>query len=263
MKILTIIRRVPDSMASIRIAEDGRRVETSGLKFVLNPFDEFAVEQALRIRESGAAVEEVVVLMPGPAEATDTMRTALAMGADRGVHIVTEEALPIDEVRAARLLSAAIKEKAGGPFDLILIGKRAIDLDSDALGPMTAEFLGLPHVAAVVAFELASDGASCTVRRRVEGAEETAACPFPALLTVEKGLCEPRYPTLPNIMKAKRKPLATEPAAALESGKEEDKAKLISLSPPPQRTACRFIEGEPAEQAVKLAAVLRDEIGVL
>lgn len=262
MRILTVIKQVPDSNAALKVAQDGKSVDAKALKLVVNPFDEFAVEQAVRLREKGAAVEEIVVLTLGPEKAGEALRTALAMGADRAVHLCDAAFDESDELYQAELLALAIKQQLA-PFDLILTGKQVIDMDAGQIGPALAECLGLPHVGAIVALEI--DGSLVKARRRVEGAEEAMECPLPVLLTCEKGLVEPRYPSLPNLMKAKKKPLDVVSAAQLAGFGPgvRPRSEILVLRPPAARGACKFIEGDPPVMARELVRRLREEAKVI
>jgi len=258
LRIATIIKQVPDSNAPIRVSASGNGIETAGLKMVVDPFDEFGVELAVQLREKRNDVAEIVVFTLGPDKASEAIRTALAMGADRAVHVNDESLVTFDEVYAAAVLASAIRTE--GDFDLVLCGKYNIDLDAGALGPAVAEYLGWPHVGAVTALDIEPDGRALVARRRIEGAEEVIAGSTPAVLTIEKGLVEPRYPSLPNLMKAKKKPVAVKKAADLP-GLEGLRPALTleSMSPPPPRPACKFIEGEPAQMARELVRLLREE----
>lgn len=259
MRILTVLKQVPDSNAAIKISAGA--LDTAGLKLVLNPFDEFAVEQAVQLREKGQPVEEIVALTAGPDKAAEILRTALAMGADRAIHLVDPALAAHDEVYLAQALALVIKQQPQ-PFDLIITGKQAIDMDAGELGPALAEFLGLPHVGAVVGLEAA--GSTLKLRRRVEGAEEHMECSLPLLFTCEKGLVEARYPSLPNLMKAKKKPLDTlTPAQVPGLAEARPRSELLELVPPPQRASCRFIQGEPPEMARELVRLLREEAKVI
>jgi len=263
MRILTVIKLVPDSNATIRVLDGGKGIDTAGLKLVMNPFDEFGVEQAVRLREQRSDVEEITVLTVGGAKAGEILRTALAMGADRAVHVCDENIDPRDELGWARIAAAAVRRDAKG-YDLILTGKQAIDNDAGESGPAMAELLDLPHVGAVTALQVAADGKKLQARRRIEGAEEVVECSLPALLTCEKGLAEPRYPSLPNLMKAKKKPLETLSLADLGvTAAGTTGVTFESIAPPPPRPACKRIEGEPAQVAKELVRLLREEAKVV
>lgn len=264
MRILTIARQVPDSRSTISVKADGSGIETGGLKFVCDPFDEFGVEQAVRIKEARSDVEEIIALTFGPAGSDQALRLALAMGADRGVHIQGDD-LPLhDEIQLARLAAQVIniEKDHGREVNLILCGKQSTNNDAGDLGPALAEFLDWPHAGAITQFELADDGASCSARRRVEGAEEVLQAHLPMLATCDKGLVEPRHPSLPNIIKAKKKPVDALAASELLPDSSAG-STLLNLAPPPPRPPCQMIEGEPAEMVSKLVSLLREEAKVI
>jgi len=263
LRILAIIKQVPDSNAAIKVLPDGSGIDFTGLKLVPDPFDEFGIELAVQLREKRSDVTEIVALTLGSDKASEALRVALAMGADVGVHVNDPKLESKDEVFAAQVIAAAIKKDAAG-FDLILCGKYNIDLDAGAVGPALAEFLDLPHVGAVTALDMAPDGKRFAARRRIEGAEEVVECDLPALLTIEKGLVEPRYPSLPNLMKAKKKPATVLTSAELP-GLEASSAgvRFESIAPPPPRPDCRFIDGEPPQMAKELVRLLQQEAKVL
>ena len=264
MKVLVVVRQVPDSTTSIKIRPDGQDIERAGVKMVVNPFDEFAIEQGVLLKEKRSDVESATALIVGPAKAAEALRTALAVGCDAGIHIQDEAFDSLDELQTAALIAAVIKD---GGFDLILTGKQEIDLDSGQLGPAVAEALDVPHVGAVVDLQMADDGKSLVARRRIEGAEEVVELPLPALLTCDKGLCEMRYPSLPNLMKAKKKPVqavtagdVADWAAATES---VGGTLLHDFQPPPERPPGKLIDGEPEDAAKELVRLLREEAKVI
>jgi electron transfer flavoprotein beta subunit len=265
MKIGVLVKQVPDTETRIRIGPDGTDIVREGVKFVMNPYDEYAVEQALQIKEKLADDTTVTVLSLGPAAASETIRTALAMGADRGVHLKDDAFEGQDALATAQALAAALRPEG---FDLVLAGKMAID-DNAAVVPMAvAELTGMPCVNLIVGFELAGDRRSATVRRRVDGGDEVIECQLPALFTCDKGLNEPRYASLTGIMKAKKKPLEEKNAAALglapdRLGAAGSGARRTRLLPLPERGACKFVEGDAREQAQKLAQLLRNEAKVV
>jgi electron transfer flavoprotein beta subunit len=250
MKIAVCIKRVPDSEARVKIAGDGKSLDEAGVKFILNPYDEFAVEEALRRKEQAGA-GEVAVIACGPAVTQETIRTALAMGADRGV-LLEVAAVPADGLAVARALAAELKD---GGYDLILFGKMAIDDSNQQVGPMVAELLGLPCVTCVAHLDLA-DGKG-TAEREVEGGMEVLVFPLPAVLTADKGLNEPRYPALKGIMAAKKKPLEVKPVQLDATGLE-----VLAMTPPPERKAGRIV-GEGAAAVPELVKLLREEAKVL
>jgi electron transfer flavoprotein beta subunit len=249
MKIAVCIKRVPDSETRVKITADGKRLDESGVKFVVNPYDEFAIEEALRRKEAGAG--EVVVLSLGPATTQETIRTALAMGADRGVLLQTDK-VPADGFETAKALAAELK--AGG-WDLILFGKMAIDDYSHQVGVVVAELLGLPCVSAVSHLEI--DGTKGVAEREIEGGIEVVEFSLPAVITTDKGLNEPRYPALKGIMAAKKKPLEVKPVQ-LGPGAIE----ITSLAVPPDRKEGKIV-GEGPGAVGELIRLLREEAKVL
>src|SRR2546429_8020633 len=199
MKIAVCIKRVPDSEPRVKIASDGNSLDEAGVKFILNPYDEFAVEEALRRKET-AGTGEVVVIALGPAAAEETIRTALAMGADRGI-LLQADRIPTDGLAVAQALAAELK---GAGFDLVLFGKMAIDDYNHQVGPMVAELLDLPCVTTVAHLEIAAGKG--TAEREIEGGVEVVEVPLPAGLTTDKGLNEPRYPAPKGVMGAQKEP---------------------------------------------------------
>ena len=240
MRIAVCIKRVADSETRVKVAGDGRSLDDAGVKFILNPYDEFAVEEALQRKEKAGA-GEVVVLALGGAPAQETIRTALAMGADRGILLQTD-AVPADPFVTAQAIAAELK--AGGPWDLVLFGKMAIDDYNGAVGPMVAELLDLPCVTAVS--HLTIEGGIVTADREIEGAVEVVQCPVPAVLTTDKG-----------IMAAKKKPLDVKPVT-LAAGTLE----VIEMTPPPARKEGKIV-GEGAAAVPELVRLLREEAKVL
>jgi electron transfer flavoprotein beta subunit len=252
MKIAVCIKRVPDSETRVKIASDGKSLDEAGVKFILNPYDEFAVEEALRRKEQAGAGEVVVVAL-GPAAAQETIRTAFAMGADRGV-LLQADVIPADGLEVAKALAAELK---GGGYDLILFGKMAIDDYNHQVGPMVAELLDLPCVTAVAHLEIDGARRAGTAEREIEGGVEMVEFTLPAVLTTDKGLNEPRYPALKGIMAAKKKPLETKPAS-LEAGGLE----ILAMTPPPVRKDGKIV-GEGAAAVPELVRLLREEAKVL
>jgi electron transfer flavoprotein beta subunit len=250
VKIAVCIKRVADSEARIKTAADGKSLDAAGVKFILNPYDEFAVEEALQRKEQ-AGSGEVAVIALGPAAAQETIRTALAMGADRGVLLQTDQ-VPADGLEVAKALAGELKT---GGWDLILFGKMAIDDYNHQVGPMVAELLDLPCVTAVAHLELA--GGTGIAEREIEGAMEVVEFPLPAVLTTDKGLNEPRYPALKGIMAAKKKPLEVKPVT-LAAGSIE----VLAMTPPSERAAGRIV-GEGAGAVPELVRLLREEAKVL
>ncbi len=263
MRILTVVKQVPDSNAPLKVLSDGSGIDSTGVKLVPDPFDEFGIELAIQLREKRSDVTEVVAMILGPDKASEALRVALAMGADAGIHINDQTFETRSEILIAQILAEAVRKDETG-FDLIVCGKYTTDLDAGAVGPALAEFLGLPHVGAVQGLEFSDDGSRFTARRRIEGAEEVVECDLPALLSIEKGLVEPRYPSLPNLMKAKKKPVTVLTAAELSVDVgDQIGTHFESLAPPPSRPECKMIGGEPEEMAKELVRVLREEAKVI
>src|SRR6187551_1164063 len=201
MKVLVPVKRVVDYNVKVRVKSDGSGVELSNVKMSMNPFDEIAVEEALRLKEAGKATEVVVVSI-GPAQASETIRTGLAMGADRGILVKAEG--NVEPLAVAKILKAIVDEEQPG---LVILGKQAIDDDSNQTGQMLAALLGRPQ--GTFASKLEVQGDKVSVTREVDGGLETVSLTLPAVVTTDLRLNEPRYASLPNIMKAKSKPLAT------------------------------------------------------
>jgi electron transfer flavoprotein beta subunit len=199
MKILVPVKRVVDYNVKIRVKTDGSGVDLANVKMSMNPFDEIAVEEALRLREAGKA-SEVVVVSIGPAQAAETIRTGLAMGADRGVLVKTDSTL--EPLAVAKILAKIVKEEAP---DLVIMGKQAIDDDCNQTGQMLAALLGWSQ--GTFAFNIQVEGDGLSVTREVDGGLQTLALTLPAIVTTDLRLNEPRYASLPNIMKAKKKPI--------------------------------------------------------
>jgi electron transfer flavoprotein beta subunit len=260
VNILVCMKQVPDTETKIQINAEGSGILTEGIKYVMNPYDEFAVEEALRIKEKLGGT--VTIVSMGPARATEAIRTALAMGADKGVHLNDPAFEGADSYATAKALAAAIKTL---PHDVILGGKQAVDNDNAQVYAALAELLGIPHVSVVTKLEIGADGKSATAEREVEGgAKEVIQASLPALFAAQKGLNEPRYASLPGIMKAKKKPidvvdLAKSGLSADEVGAKGSKLKALKYALPPEREAGKKLEGEPEELAVKLVKLLREE----
>jgi electron transfer flavoprotein beta subunit len=205
MKVLVPVKRVVDYNVKVRVKSDGTGVELANVKMSMNPFDEIAVEEAIRLKEKGIATE-IVVVSVGVQQTTETLRTALAMGADRGIQVVTD--VPTESLAVAKILAAIAKEE--GP-SLIILGKQAIDDDSNQTGQMLAALTGRPQGTFASKVDVAGDSVSVT--REVDGGLETVKLKLPAIVTTDLRLNEPRYASLPNIMKAKSKPIAAKTPA--------------------------------------------------
>ncbi len=227
MKILVPVKRVIDYNVKPRVKPDGTGVDLNNVKMSMNPFDEIAVEEALRLREKGAATE-VIAVSVGPEKAQETLRTALAMGADRAILVVAEDVEPLG---VAKLLAKIMEEEAPG---LVILGKQAIDDDSNQTGQMLAALTGRPQGTFASAVEVSGDAVSVT--REVDGGSETVSLKTPAIITTDLRLNEPRYASLPNIMKAKSKPMAMKTPA--DYGVDvSPRLKTLKVNEPPVRSA--------------------------
>lgn len=264
MKAVCFVKSVPDTETRVKLAGD--RLDKSEIKYILNPYCEFAVEEAVRKKEAGI-VDEVVIISMGPARAQEAIRSALAMGGDRGVHIEDDALDGSDVYATAKVLVEAFKKEGGlDAFQLLLFGQRAIDGDTWAVPGMVAEMLGIPMVGNIVKLDV--DGNKATAVRMVEGGEEVFEVELPAVFAARKGLNEPRYPSLPNIMKAKRKPITKYTLADLgidagEVGKAGSFTEVLKYELPPARQAGRKVEGEPEEVVEELIKFLKEEVQIL
>ena len=264
MDIMVCMKQVPDSEAQIRVSPDGKGIVDSDIKFVMNPYDEYAVEEALKLKEKYGG--SVTLICLGPQRAVEAIRTGLAMGADKAIHLDDPAFVGGDAISTAKALAAAIK---GLPYDLIFCGKQAIDDDLAMVGSTLAEILGIPQVVVVVKVELSDDRKYAMVNRQIMGGEEVIQVPLPAVLTAQKGLNEPRYASLPGIMKAKKKEIKVLKAADLGLGADSTGAagartRIVKMFAPPQRQSGKIIEGEtPEEKAPKLAKLLREEAKII
>lgn len=258
MRIFVCIKQVPDTETKIKIRPDGSGIETAGIKWIMNPYDEFAVEEALKIREAGKATN-VTVLTVGPkARVSETLRTALAMGADDAIVIDTNEEL--DQFATAKALAAAIK--AEGEFKIILTGKLAIDDNASAVSQMLAEMLAVPH--ATVVSKLTVEAENLVAEREVEGGtREVIQLQMPALIAANKGLNLPRYASLPGIMKAKKKTIKELDLASLQVSAADVKIKFNQFTMPPEKPAVKMLGGDSAAQVAELTKLLREEAKVI
>jgi len=261
MNVVVCVKYVPDTEAPIRIRADGRGIEESGLPFKLNYYDEHAVEEALRIKERTGGTVTVVTV--GPSTAAQALRQGVAMGADAAIHVEDPALDGADHLGVARALAAAI---AAQGCDLVICGKLSTDDNASVVGPALAEFLGFPQATAVTKLEL-SDG-KATAHREVEGAVEILQVVLPAVITVERSINEPRYPSLPGIMRAKRTAIAVKTLGDLgltleEAGGVAARTEVLGYAPPPRRQAGRILEGEPVEMVKELVRLLREEAKVL
>jgi electron transfer flavoprotein beta subunit len=259
VKILVCVKQVPDTTTRIRVGPDGRSIAENDVSWVLGPYDEFAIEEALRIKEAKGG--EVVLLSLGPDRVQAALRDGLAMGADSAVHLKDPLFETADTLGTARALAAAIRGLA--PYDLVLTGQQGVGGDHSQIPGLLAELLDVPQVTVAVKVEL-QDG-QATVEREVEGAHETWVTDLPALISAQKGLNEPRYKKLQGIMAAKKKPLEVRDAAALglDATALTPRVKTVELALPPGRPPIKMIAGDPATQANELVRLLHEEAKVL
>ncbi|MEQ1718746.1 MAG: electron transfer flavoprotein subunit beta/FixA family protein [Hyphomicrobium sp.] len=250
MKIVVPVKRVVDYNVKIRVKPDGSGIDLANVKMSMNPFDEIAVEEAVRIKEKGAA--EIIIVSVGPAKAQETIRTALAIGADRGILVETPDGAAIEPLAVAKILKAIVEAEKP---DLVILGKQAIDDDCNQTGQMLAALLGWGQ--GTFASKVAPEAGSVSVTREVDGGLETVKLNLPAVVTTDLRLTEPRYPSLPNIMKAKKKPL--------DIKKPEDfgvdiapRLKVLKTAEPAARKA-----GIKVTSVAELVAKLKTEAGVL
>ena len=266
MNITVAIKQVPSTETKTRIDTKTGYVDTSEVEWVINPYDEYAIELALLTREKHGGTVTAVTL--GPERARQALKTALSMGLDEAVHVMDpslEEGLPLsplDYLSRGRVLAAAI---ARGKPDLVLCGKQAVDDDAAMVPQAIARFLDVPHVAIVPEFEVAAGGGEVTAYREVEGATEVFRAKLPCLLTIQKGKHEPRYPTLKLMMAAKRKeiPVLSLADLGIEPATLSRGQQLLGDRLPPGRKPGRVLQGEPAELAPELVRLLRAEAKVI
>ena len=247
---LVCIKQVADTETRVKVAADGRTLDPTGVTWIMNPYDEFALEQSLRIKEKLGA-GEVVALSLGGAGVLTTLRNALAIGADRAIHLKSDAAQP-DSLQVARAIAAAAKDLGA---QIVWFGKQAVDDEAGQVGAMTAELLGLPAATVIATMEL--DGTTAKVEREIESGREVIEIALPCVLTTDKGLNEPRYASLKGIMAAKKKPIEEKPA---ELG--EPNLEIVSMTLPAARAAGRLV-GEGVAAVPELVRLLRDEAKVI
>jgi electron transfer flavoprotein beta subunit len=259
LKIAVCVKQVPDTETRVRIAEGGKDIAPSDVNWVLSPYDEFAIEEALKIKEAKGA-GEVVLVSVGPDRIQSSLRNGLAMGADSAVHLKDAAFDALDPLGTARVLAAALK--ALSP-DLVLMGQQGVGGDHSQVPGLVAELLDLPQVTMAVKIEVA-DG-SARVEREVEGAREVWQTALPAVISAQKGLNEPRYASLKGIMASKKKPVEVRDAAALglDAAALAPRTLVAALELPPARQAVRMIEGDADTQVTELLRLLHEEAKVL
>jgi electron transfer flavoprotein beta subunit len=260
MKIVVCVKQVPDTETRVKIAASGKAVSDADVaNWIVSPYDEFAIEEALKIKEAKGG--EVVLVTVGPDRAQAALRTGLAMGADSAVHVKDPALDTTDTLGTARALAAAVEGLA--PFDLVLCGQQGVGGDHSQVPGLLAELLDLPQV--TVAVKIAVGDGQATVEREIEGGRETWETPLPALISAQKGLNEPRYASLKGIMAAKKKPVQVLDLAGLglDAAAVAPKVTVTAMELPPARPAVRMIEGDPEAQAKELIRLLHEEAKVI
>ncbi|MFN2239783.1 MAG: electron transfer flavoprotein subunit beta [Thermoanaerobaculia bacterium] len=259
MNSIVCISQVPDTEARIRIGSDGKSIDEAGVKFIVSPYDEYALEEAIKLKEAKGG--DVTVLTFGPDRAGQALRECLARGATKAVHIKGDLA-GVDSLGIARVLAAAIKQQE---YDILFLGKLGVGTDNALVGPMLAELLDLPQLNVVTELEVGEG--KVTAHREVEGAEEIIEASLPALVTAQKGLNEPRYASLKGIMAAKKVPVDTKSIADLGLDEGEIRGQrmtVVKMELPPEKAAGKKIDGgDPAAAAKQILDYIRDEAKAL
>jgi electron transfer flavoprotein beta subunit len=255
MKILVLVKQVPDTATQVKIGASGKTIDTAGITWIVSPYDEFAVEEALRIKEKRAESEVVAVAL-GPDRAKEALRSCLAMGCDRAIHLNDPAWAEADTLTAARALAAVIKQEGAA---LVLTGRQAIDDDMGAVPAQVAELLGWPCAYWIMEESVGADEKTVRIGRQVEGGLEIFDLPLPAVLSAQKGLNEPRYPTLKGIMGAKKKEIKDVKAADLGLGSDPIQLSTVNLEALPPRPPGRVIQGDVPTAVKELVRALREE----
>lgn len=259
MNSVVCIAQVPDTESRIKVAADGRKIDETGLKFIVSPYDEYALEEAIRTKEKSGG--DVTVIAFGPDRAQQALRECLARGATKAVHVKGDTS-DADALGIAKVLAAAIKSV---PHDLVFFGKQGVGTDNSLVGPMVAELLGYPQVNVAIHVEI-GDG-KLTAHREIEGAEEVIEAPLPAVITAQKGMNEPRYAGLKGIMAAKKIPIDTKSVTDLGLSDADifnQRVTFVSLELPPEKSGGRKIDGsDPAAAAKEILKFIREEAKAL
>ena len=257
MNIYVCVKQVPDTETKIKLAGDSSGIDTTGIKWIMSSYDELAVEEALRLKEKNAG-SLVTVISAGPARVVDTIRTALAMGADNGIHIELPESA--DNNFAAKSLAGALKKEA--KVDIVFCGKEALDDGTAQTAQLTGEYLGLPSATVILGIEYSATTLKC--KREIEGGSyEMVEMPFPCIIAAQKGLNDPRYASLPNIMKAKKKEIKMLKAADVGASDADQKLRYKNFQLPPPKQAGKKISGDAPAQAKELVRLLHEEAKVI
>jgi len=256
MNLIVFIKQVPDTASRIKVGADGKGIDEADVTWIISPYDEFALEEALKIKEAKGA-GKVTVISAGPERVATALRNALATGADDAVHINDPAVEKADAFTTAQVLVAALKNR---PFDILFFGKMGVGMDQSQVPSMVAELLNLPQITQIAKLQV-GDG-TVTAHREIEGATEEIEASLPVVLAAEKGLNEPRYPSLKGIMAAKKKPIETVTVASLGVS-IEPKVTLNSLSLPPARQAGKILTGDTQDVVKQLVDLLHTEAKVI
>jgi electron transfer flavoprotein beta subunit len=260
LNTLVCIAQVPDTESRIKVGADGRHIDEAGLKFIVSPYDEFALEEAIRLKEKNGG--DVTVVTFGPDRAAQALRECLARGATKALHINAGNAVDADALGIAKVLAAAIQSQ---PHDLVFLGKQGVGTDNALVGPMLAELLGYPQVNVVTHLEV-GDG-KLTAHREIEGAEEIIEASLPAVITAQKGLNDPRYASLKGIMAAKKIPIETKSVSDLGLADADifnQRVVIAKLELPPEKSGGRKVDGgDPAAAAREIINYIRGEAKAL
>jgi electron transfer flavoprotein beta subunit len=263
MKLLVLVKQVPDTATQVKVGSDPRAIDQTGITWIVSPYDEFALEEALRIKEKRGGADEVVAVTVGPERAKEALRSCLAMGADRAIHVNDRALDGADTLSVARALAAVAQLEAP---QLVLTGRQAIDDDMGATGAQVAELLSWPCVSWIMEEALSADAARIRVGRQVEGGLEVFEVPLPCVVSAQKGMNEPRYPTLKGIMGAKRKEIKDLTVADLQAAGFTPAApalEVVALEALPPRPPGRILSGDPKEMARELVRALREDVKVV
>jgi electron transfer flavoprotein beta subunit len=255
--IYVCVKQVPDTETKIKLSADSKSIDAAGIKWIVSPYDEFAIEEALRLKEKNAG-STVTVISAGPARVVDAIRNALAMGADHGIHVDLAETA--DNFMAAKALSEALKKES--KVDIVFTGKEAIDDGAAMTSQLIAEGMGIPCITVVLQAEYGAGAVKC--KREIEGgAFEMIETSMPCLIAAQKGMNEPRYASLPNIMKAKKKEVKSLKATDLGVSESDCRVKMSNFQLPPPKQAGKKLSGDAAAQAKELVRALHEEAKVI
>jgi electron transfer flavoprotein beta subunit len=255
MKILVLVKQVPDTATQVKIGANPKAIDTAGITWIVSPYDEFAVEEALRIKEKRGQADVVAVTL-GPDRAKEALRSCLAMGCDRAIHLNDPAWAEADTLATAKALAAVVKQESP---ELVLTGRQAIDDDMGAVPAQVAELLGWPCAYWIMEEAIDGDGKTARAGRQVEGGLEIFDVPLPAVLSAQKGLNEPRYPTLKGIMGAKKKEIKDVKAGDLGLGAETPQLSVVALEALPPRPPGRIIQGDVPTAVKELVRSLRED----